>query len=153
MNETEIVKRLSTLLQMDRDAVKLYTEAGLAMGHADLGIGAERFGEHHARHAEEIERAIRERHQQPKRPTREFESIMRLHMDSISRSRDADETMITMRMAERIMNLEYAEALEMEMPEELRRMLERNLTDEQEHLGAIEQWLEDNVGADVGFHL
>ena len=153
MNDSELTTRLSTLLEMDRDAVKLYDEAARVMGTPDLGIDATRTRNQHEAHAMRIEKTIRDRGQQPRNATAQFVSIMELHLSSISRARDADETMITLRMAERIMNLEYAELLQMEMPEDLRSMLTENLADEQRHLEAVESWLEQNVGAEVGVYL
>lgn len=153
MNDNELTTRLSTLLEMDRDAVKLYDEGARVMGTPDLSIGASKAREQHATHAMRVEQAIRDRGQQPRHATPEFESIMQLHLSSISNARDADEIMITLRMAERIMNLEYAELLQMEMPEDLRSMLDQNLADERQHLRAVESWLEANVGAEVGVYL
>lgn len=153
MNDNELVSRLSTLLRMDRDAVKLFDAAAIAVGIPGLDIGAQRYRVQHTRHAEGLAREILRRGREPVEPTAEFDSIMALHISSIEQAEDAAQAMITLRMAERIMNLEYAEALQLDMPNELRGMLERNLADEREHLSAIESWLAANVGVDVGVYL
>ena len=60
MEERETVKKLNTLMHLDREAARLYSEAIPTIGESDVAMDMQRFRRDHARHADECWQAIRD---------------------------------------------------------------------------------------------
>jgi rubrerythrin len=140
MDKTDVVATLSKLQRMDQDAVQVYQDA--IARTADEGIKSQlrTFQQDHRHHIAEIDELINQQNWQPLEPTPEFESLMMAFKQQVDMADGGDDAvMFAMDLGEKATNAEYAEALQLDIDQQVRDVIERNRGDERRHLAFIEE--------------
>lgn len=139
MEMQEIASKMSTLLEMNQDAITLYDTAIKKIEDDTIKNQLLRFRSDHQHHIQEIQQWFQTSGQQPKQPPEEFKNFMQVHLTDASQARGQDELMKVMHMGEAADNAEYAEAAEAIVPHDVKQMLQSHLEMEHRHLNAVAQ--------------
>jgi rubrerythrin len=143
-----LVKNLTSLAQMDRDATKVYAEALEHVEREDVKMRLTEFRAEHEQHVTEISAAIDS--MAGRRP--EFKVDLAGHLAdwlTALRSMGGEHgALAALRTGERYHNARYAEAVTWDIVDpDLAALLHRFYTEEKRHLGFIESQLGDHEQA------
>jgi hypothetical protein len=153
MNDQETIKKLNTLMHLDRETARLYTEAIPTIGESDVANDLERFRRDHAKHADECWQAIRDLGADATDAIPEFDDFMRMHEDAIANSGKVDNSLMSLFMLEQAVNFEYAESALDDYPGDVKSIIDKHLAEDKQHLQTVRDDLvaAANSGTSVRF--
>jgi rubrerythrin len=145
MAAADDVNRLVTLMQLDRDAVRAYEEAIAAIDIPEIRDRLEEFREDHEHHVEALEAAIGRLGGTPPEPAPDAMGYVIEGYTAIRAAMGIAGALRAMKSNEALTTAAYEAALALELPADVKRMVERHRDDERRHLAYIEAVLEDRV--------
>lgn len=148
MEMRELAARLNMLMHLDRDTAQLYAEAIPYIGESDVAEQLKRFRGEHALHADTLFETIRSTGQPLGETTAEFEDVVKMELDAVANSNHEDTSLMALYMAEAVINMEYAETLQADLPAATAELLRRHLEDERRHMEYVRESLV--AAADAG---
>jgi len=137
VTQQEICAILKGLAQLDIDAVMAYTQAIANVDDEDISELLKEFCRDHERHFEEISEMIQKFGKKPPVFSRDFKGFFIVGMIEVMSKTGLKSALRAMRQNEKLTNKRYKEALDRELPTDVRILLERNYHDEQVHLDLI----------------
>lgn len=141
MDVPEMADRFSELAYLEREAARAYSEA-VRTADADADVEAlERARLRHDEHGEALGRLLDALAERPGAPTDELRALMSEHVESVMLADGNDESLAVLRAVEQTAGLEYAETLRLEMPPEVRALIERQHDEDREALRHLEEAL------------
>jgi rubrerythrin len=126
-------------LRLDLDAITAYDEAISACEIEEIRVRLADFKGDHERHVTVLSESIRSHGGEPK-VKRDVKGFFIQGFTKIVSHGDRS-ALIAMRANEELTNRSYESALKKELPEDVRLLLERNLSDEQRHL----EWIKETI--------
>ncbi len=145
-----IVDELNKLIQLDFDASKTYEQA---LEHAEddeqVREDLTAFRADHLRHIGDLGIVIRRLRGEPIEPNRDVKGVLLEGMTKLRSVTGVKGALKAMRMNEKLTNKTYDKASEMDLPAEVRAVIDANLADERRHLATIDAHLE-RLGVDIG---
>lgn len=141
MERQEVIDRLNSLIQLDVDAVEAYEQAIKHVKHDDIRMRLAEFQEDHRGHIQNLTAAVRRLDGQPVKESPDLRGYLLegfTALRSISGTKGALEAMES---NEKLTNRRYSEAVDLDLPDELRKLVRSNLADEQRHIQYIEEVL------------
>lgn len=144
MDNTEIVKRLTRLAQLDIDAVYAYEQALKYIDSNDVYKNINSFMHDHLRHIDNLNSLIKAHGGDPLEKTQDFKGYLIEGMTMIRSITGTAGALEGMKTNENLTNRVYKEALldGDDLPEDVIRVIEANYDDEKRHLRYIKEALE-----------
>lgn len=140
MMHGELVTRLNHLIQVDIDAVNAYSQAILALEHGEVRDRLAEFRGDHERHIRDLSAIVTRLGGTP-RERRDLMGFMIEGFTAASSSLGPISALTAMRSNEELTNLAYERAAALELPADIREVVDRNLADERRHRDFISQHL------------
>jgi rubrerythrin len=137
-----MILQLSNLLQLDVDAAQAYQEAIKNIEVTNIRDQLSNFREDHLRHIKELSAEIRNLGGTPPIAKPGLKGFILDTFTELQSATGTEGALTAMRGNEELTNDSYRAALDYELPDEIRTLLERNFKDEQRHLRYIEKVLE-----------
>ncbi len=137
MNERETIQKLNTLMHLDREAARLYTEVIPTIGESDVAMDVQRFRRDHARHADECWQAMRDLGSDAQPAIPELDDFIRMHEDAVANSGYLDTSLMSLFMLEEAVNFEYAESAQDDYPGNVKELIQQHLAEDKQHLQTV----------------
>ncbi|MDA8166125.1 MAG: DUF2383 domain-containing protein [Desulfobacteraceae bacterium] len=141
LDKQQILDSITNLAQLDIDAWHAY---GQAIDRIDQPIIRERlliFQEDHHNHILNLSDKIRELGGTPPEFSRDFKGYLLEGFTALRSVTGTEGALKAMQSNERTTNKKYSQALEPELPADVRALLEMNYADEKRHLAYVEEQL------------
>ena len=145
MDNSDIVKELRSLCQLDIDAIHAYNEG---LKHTDITVikkDVEQFRADHARHVKDLSALIHSF----KEKAPEFSPDLKGYMlDVFSKLRSLTGTegaLKSLRGGENLTNKRYARAIDLDFPANIKNVIAANYKDEQRHLKYVEEAIDNKI--------
>lgn len=132
MRPGELTIRLNQLIQIDLDAINAYSRAILGIGPGDIRDRLAQFRDDHQRHVVELSALVRSHGGVP-RESRDLMGFMVEGFTAASAALGLTGVLTAMRSNEELTNRGYERAAELDLPPEVRAVVERGLADERRH--------------------
>lgn len=145
MDNSDIVKELKSLCQLDIDAVHAYNECLHHIDVPDVKRNIVHFRADHERHIKDLSALIHSY----KEKAPEFSPDLKGYMlDVFSKLRSLSGTegaLKSLKSGENLTNKRYAKAIGLAFPANIKSVIERNYKDEQHHLTYVEECIDSKV--------
>lgn len=141
MNRKEIIDRLNNLIQLDVDAVEAYDHAIKHVEYKDIKKRFGEFQDDHRAHIRNLSEMVGQMGGTPVKPKPDLKGYLMEGFTTLMSLTGAKQTLEAMRTNERKTNKEYEEAVGLEFPEEVMKLLRVNYAQEMQHLAYIEEIL------------
>jgi len=145
MDNSDIVKELRSLCQLDIDAIHAYNEC---LKHIDITVikkDVEQFRADHERHVKDLSALIHSF----KEKAPEFSPDLKGYMlDVFSKLRSLTGTegaLKSLRGGENLTNKPYARAIDLDFPANIKNVIAANYKDEQRHLKYVEEAIDNKI--------
>lgn len=135
------IEVMNDQIHLDRDAIKAYEEAISSCDTQEFKDQLTQFKSDHERHVTELSALVRQYGGTPVETT-DIKGFFIQAFTKITAHGDRS-ALFAMRGNEKITNKSYEKALENELPDDVRALLQRNLDDERRHLA----WIEETIKA------
>ncbi len=145
MNTQEIIKDLSSLVQLDIDAIHAYEQAIEKVDVSEVRKKLTTFMSDHERHVTDLSRCIRELGGKPPEFLQDFKGFLIEGMTIMRSVTGTSGALKAMKMNEELTNAKYNKALGWPLPGDIRAIVELNREDERRHLEYIEEAIEKKV--------
>ncbi len=143
MDTKDILKHLGNLCQLDIDAHSSYEQAIQNVDDAGIRQKLEQFKNDHERHITELSNHIRKHGGQPPEHRPGFKGFFLQGFTAIRAATGTEGALKAMRGNEETTNKHYSEAVEWDMPDDIKQVIKKGYEDEQRHLRYIEDALRD----------
>lgn len=145
MENSDIIKELKSLCQLDIDAVHAYNECLHHIDVPEVKRQIEQYRADHERHIKDLSALIHSY----KEKAPEFSPDLKGYMlDVFSKIRSLSGTegaLKSLKGGENLTNKRYAKAIDLDFPANIRSVIERNYRDEQRHLTYVEECIDNKV--------
>jgi len=141
MRNEDIISTLNDLLQLDVDAVHAYEQAIDNIDDQQVAARISEFRDDHERHIRDLGDAVTMLGGTPVEPSRDVKGFFIEGFTAIRSATGTEGALEAMRTNEVLTNNKYDKALEDELPEQVRSLVERNRDDERRHLQYIDDVL------------
>ncbi len=138
-----VIETINDLIQLDVDAVHAYDQAIEACEVSDIKTKLEEFRADHERHIADLSSAVTSEGGEP-RVSKDVKGFVIEGFTAIMSQGDHS-ALLSMRGNEELTNRSYRTALDEEMPDHIRSVVERNYEDEQRHLAWIKDALDQKI--------
>lgn len=145
MNYRDLAEKLGKLMRLDGDAMHAYIRAIRGSKTASVRETLSNFRDDHGRHIAELSLAIRNLGESPPRYSRDFKGFLIEGFIAVRSMAGTKGALKAMRTNEQFTNRRYNEALSLDLPDDVRDVVERSYEDEHRHLAYIEQALINRV--------
>ena len=133
MDNKKIIDELTSLLQLDHDAASAYDAAIDKFGEGDIKEHLKQFRDDHNRHVIELSNTIDSLGVKAPVPELVITDAIANGILSLQNEKNKQAVLDTLYMVEQITNKSYGDAMNQQFPEQLKNLLQRNLSDEQRH--------------------
>jgi rubrerythrin len=137
--------QLVTLAQLDIDAAQAYEQAIDGIDIPEIRDRLDDFREDHERHVDELSAAITRLGGEPPRREADFKGYVIEGYTAVRSAMGIAGALRAMKNNEILANTIYEQALSLDLPDDVKAIIERNREDERRHLAYIEAVLEDRV--------
>lgn len=145
MDNSDIVKELRSLCQLDIDAIHAYNECLKHINITEVKKDVEQFKADHERHVKDLSALIHSF----KEKAPEFSPDLKGYMlDIFSKIRSLTGTegaLKSLRGGENLTNKRYARAIELDFPANIKNVIAANYKDEQRHLKYVGEAIDNKV--------
>lgn len=143
MDDKEIAKKLSSLVQLDIDAVYAYKEAIEKIDEPQVREHLTMYRQDHERHISELSVEIRRFGETPPEFSLDFKGYLIKGFTSLRSATGTKGALKAMHTNEKLTNKEYEAAKYWDLPPDLKQMIALAREDERRHLEYIERALEE----------
>jgi uncharacterized protein (TIGR02284 family) len=145
MESNEMIKKLSSLVQLDIDAIHAYDQALEKIDFPVIHKQLTRFKSDHQRHVESLSDAIRRFGGEPPTFSPDFKGFLIQGFTALRSISGTEGALKAMKTNEMLTNSTYDDALSWDFPSDVREIIVRNREDERQHLQYIERAIEDRT--------
>jgi uncharacterized protein (TIGR02284 family) len=142
MKTDEIIEKLNDLIQLDFDAVKAYDQAIEKIDILVVRTQLESFRADHERHILNLSEKVRSLGGTPQEAGRDLKGLLLEGLTALRSVTGNEGALKAMRTNEKLTNKNYDEALELDLPVDVRQIVMQNRDDERLHLEYIERAIE-----------
>ena len=148
METKEIRDKLNDLMRLDVDAVHAYDEAIERIEDETVRTRLSEFRDDHQRHVDDLRSAISGMGGEPEEAKKDVKGHLIEGMTKLRSAMGDEQALRAMEQNEEITNRSYRDAMDWDVPSDIRDLLARNYADEQRHIAFIEERLSSGVGAE-----
>ena len=138
MERTEIIKKLNELIQLDVDAAEAYEHAIKHLEYDDIKERLLDFQDDHRRHVRNLTEMVQYLDGKPIKPTPDLKGYLMEGFTTLMSISGSIGAMEAMKANEVLTNKKYSEAAALDLPEEVKKLVLSNYSQEQRHLDYIE---------------
>ncbi|MBJ6724051.1 DUF2383 domain-containing protein [Geomesophilobacter sediminis] len=142
MDRQEIIDRLNDLIQLDADAVVAYDHAIRNVKYDDIRTKLTEFQEDHRQHIQTLTVQVQRLDGRPVKTTPDLKGYLQEGLTALRSITGTEGALLAMQTNEKQTNKKYAEAHELDFPQEIKSIITVNLSDEQRHLSYIQEILD-----------
>jgi uncharacterized protein (TIGR02284 family) len=147
MKNDNLIDKLCNLAQLDIDAVHAYNQALEQISDSTVYKNIASFRDDHVRHIEDLSEEIRKKGGEPPEQTQDFKGYIIEGFTSLRSITGTHGALKAMETNEVLTNKTYKEALDHnDLPDETRKIIEKNYSDEKRHLEYIRKALANDKG-------
>jgi uncharacterized protein (TIGR02284 family) len=146
----KVIERLESLMQLDHNAVSAYKQAIEKIDIPNVREKLEEFRGDHERHIVDLDACIRRLGGTPKEISRDVKGSLIKGFTALRSVTGTEGALKAMKTNEQLTNRQYDDAMSLEMPEEVREVVEKNRDDERRHLAFIEAVIDRRVWETTG---
>lgn len=139
MERKEIIDMLNALIQLDVDAVEAYDHVIKHIEYHDIGKKLRDFQDDHRNHVKDLTAMVQHLDGKPVKPSPDLKGYLMEGFTALMSVTGSLAAMEAMQMNELVTNKSYARAEAMELPEEVKKLIQTNHSQEQRHLRYIQQ--------------
>ncbi len=150
MDTQTVIERLESLMQLDHNAVSAYDQAIERVDVPAVREKLEEFKADHERHIVDLDTLIRRLGGTPKEISRDVKGSLIEGFTALRSITGTEGSLKAMKSNEQLTNRQYDDALSLELPDEVREVVERNRDDERRHLAFIEASIDRRVWETTG---
>lgn len=141
MERNEMIKKLNDLIPLDVDAVEAYDHAIRNVEYDDIRKKFDSFQDDHRAHVRNLSEMVQSLGGEPVNPAPDLKGYLMEGLTALMSKASTESALEAMKSNERMTNKRYQEAVAMDFPEQVLKLLRINLSQEQNHLGYIEELL------------
>jgi rubrerythrin len=141
MSNKEMADKLSSLAQLDIDAVHAYDQAIDQIEHTGIRQQISQFREDHNHHVQNLSKLITELGETPPEFSRDFKGFFIEGFTALRSATGTEGALKAMQTNENMTNKKYDEARSLPFRQDIKAVVEQNYNDEARHLRYIEQAL------------
>jgi uncharacterized protein (TIGR02284 family) len=145
MDNKEIARKLSSICQLDIDAIHAYIQATGNIDMIEIRTTISRFQSDHARHVKDLSDMIRNYGGEPPEFSKDFKGYLLEAFASVRSAAGTEGALKALRSGEKMTNQAYDDAVSQGFPPMVLVLLKRNYQDEQRHISYIDQCLSNRV--------
>ncbi|MGA1875815.1 MAG: ferritin-like domain-containing protein [bacterium] len=145
METKEMVKRLSSLVQLDIDAVHSYGQAIDEIDVPSIRQQITQFRDDHLRHINELSEIIRNYGETPPEYSRDIKGFVLEGFTAIRSLTGTEGALKALHANEKITNRMYADARTWDLLSDAKNTVEINYSDEQRHIRYLEEAIENRL--------
>lgn len=143
MKNTDTIKVLANLIQIQFDAVHIYETAIERVGDERVRERLETFQQRHHRHLKDLSSAIRELGETPPVPSQDLKGVIFEKLAAVRSITGTEGALKSLATTEEILGRYYQELIPESIPEATLRLLKKHLSDVQVH----KEYIDLNVKA------
>ncbi|MBD3346597.1 MAG: DUF2383 domain-containing protein [Chitinivibrionales bacterium] len=140
-SEKQITEHLVSLIKIDIDASHGYSQAIDEVEDPDIQEQLIRYQEDHERHIDDLSALLLDMGEEPPELTRDIKGYFIEGMTALRSRMGTEQALKAMEQNEKLTNKTYGDARKWDVPQEVHEVIQRNFTDEQEHLKYIQETL------------
>lgn len=141
MERSVIIEQLNDLIQLDVDAVEAYDHAIKHMEYHDIRRRLVDFQDDHKNHVKDLSAMVKQLDGKPLQPTPDLKGYLIEGLTALRSLTGPKGVLEAMMSNERLTNRKYEEAVALDFPEEVIKLLRTNLSQEKRHMRYIEEVL------------
>ncbi|MBI3555603.1 MAG: DUF2383 domain-containing protein [Deltaproteobacteria bacterium] len=145
VDSKDLLKQLDSLAQLDIDAVHAYTAAIDRIDLPDVKEQLTVFRGDHERHIVELSPFVERMGGKPPKRTPDFKGFLIQGFTAVRSMISNESALKAMKSNEELTNKSYDKALELQLPQDIRAVIEKNRGDERRHLAYVNKCIEDRV--------
>lgn len=145
MEQQKLIKNLSRLVQLDIDAVHAYEQAIERIDTPTVSDRLSSFRDDHQRHITDLSNAISQLGGEPPEFSKDFKGYFIEGFTALRSATGTEGALKAMKTNENLTNKTYDDALDWELPENIRQIIIRNRDDERRHLEYIQECLDREI--------
>jgi uncharacterized protein (TIGR02284 family) len=146
----QVIERLESLMQLDHNAVQAYEQAIARIDIPAVREKLEEFRADHERHIVDLDVSIRQLGGEPEELSRDLKGTLLEGFTALRSVAGTEGALKAMKTNEQLTNRQYDDALSLDLPQEIREVLERNRDDERRHLAFIDASIDRRVWEGAG---
>lgn len=150
MDPKDIVKELNDLVQLDIDAIHAYDAAIKNVDTLSIREALTNFKADHERHVRELSDVVIRFGGTPEKFSPDFKGFLLQGFTAVRSATGTEGALKAMKSNEELTNRTYQKSLGMGFPTDVTALLQKNYSDEQRHIRAIEQWLNTRAWEGAG---
>lgn len=141
MDTKKVIDELNSLIQLDIDASEAYKQALKNIDVKDIYEKINQFCLDHERHIVDLTQCVRKLNGTPIERTQDLKGFLIEGFTAIRSATGTEGALKAMKTNEKLTNSRYNAALSLEVPPDIKEVIERNYADERRHLEYIENVL------------
>jgi hypothetical protein len=141
MEKQEMGALLNNLMHLDRETARIYSEAIPTIGESDVAVELQGYRRDHARHADECFECLRTIGEPIRDAIPEMTDLVGMEDDAIENAGRIDTSLMALFIAEEVANLEYAQAMQNRVPDNVRQVISSHLDEDKQHLQYVRESL------------
>ncbi len=145
LDTQEAAKHLNALVQLDIDAVEAYQQAIDAIDEHHIKQTLRNYQQDHLNHISNLSEVIRRMGEQPPEYKKDIKGFLIEGITSVMSAVGTRGALNAMQTNEKLTNKKYKEALDLDLPMDVKPLLRKNYDDEQKHLEYIERALREKL--------
>jgi rubrerythrin len=150
MTNQEIADELSSLVQLDTDAVLAYDRAIAGIEETAIASELAGFKLDHQRHILELSKVLLDMGRNPPEAKPDVKGTILGSMTGLRARLGTEQALHAMRTNEQLTNSTYARVLAKPFPEDVLELVRKNYGDEQRHLAWIERAIDQRLWEQAG---
>ena len=152
MTNDEMISELSSLIQLDIDAIHAYDQAIKNIDVQEVKTRLTEFRRDHERHVADLSPEVQRLGGKPPAHKPDFKGFVIKGMTAVRSMTGTEGALKAMQTNEKLTNRNYAQATSKPFPDNIKPVLERNAADERRHLEYIEETLRMRPWESTGAH-
>jgi uncharacterized protein (TIGR02284 family) len=142
MERKEIIDTLNDLIQLDVDAVEAYDHVIKHLEYPDIAKRLRDFQDDHRDHIKDLSALVQQLDGKPVKPTPDLKGYLMEGFTALMSITGSLAAMEAMKANENTTNKRYAHAADLELPEDVMKVIQTNYSQEQRHLRYINEVIE-----------
>lgn len=141
MDTQKLIAKLNDLIQLDIDAVEAYKQALKNIDDKSVYDKINQFCLDHERHIIDLSQAVRKLDGKPIERSQDFKGFLIEGFTAIRSATGTEGALKAMKTNEKLTNQKYHDAMILDLPAEIKLIIEKNYADEKRHLDYIQSVL------------
>lgn len=145
METNEMIEKLNSLIRLDNDALSSYNKVIDVIDEPTLKTEITRFRDDHKRHVSVLSELVKSYGGSPSTQEKDIRGVFLGGATALQSLFGVEGALKALQTGEKVTNKNYSDAVQWDVPEDVKIVLRDNYGDEQRHLRFVETALRDKV--------